>query len=47
MLFCNALLILGKRFQDAGLKDICIEAGLAAEGSIDGVLDGIRSCIIF
>ena len=27
-------------FQDAGLKDICIEAGIVAEGSINGVLDG-------
>ena len=32
--------ILGKRFRDAGLKDICIEAGIVAEGSINGVLDG-------
>lgn len=37
---CNALAILGKRFGDAGLKDICIEAGIVAEGSINGVLDG-------
>ena len=37
---CNALSILGKRFQDAGLKDICIEAGLVAEGSVGGVLNG-------
>ena len=37
---CNALSIIGKRFRDAGLKDICIEAGIVAEGSINGVLDG-------
>ena len=37
---CNVLSILGKRFWDAGLKDICIEAGIVAEGSINGVLDG-------
>lgn len=37
---CNALAIIGKRFQDGGLKDICIEAGLVAEGSINGVMDG-------
>lgn len=37
---CNALSILGKWFQGAGLRDICIEAGLVAEGSINGVLDG-------
>ena len=36
----NALSIIGKRFCDAGLKDICIEAGLVAEGSINGVIDG-------
>ena len=36
---CNALAILRKRFQDAGLKDMCIEAGIVAEGSINGVLD--------
>ncbi len=37
---CNALSILGKRFGDAGLKDICIEAGIVAEGSINVVLGG-------
>ncbi len=37
---CNALAILGKRFQDAGLRDICIESGIVAEVSINGVLDG-------
>ena len=36
----NALSIVGKRFQDAGLKDICIEAGIVAEGSISGVMSG-------
>ena len=36
---CNALSILGKGFRDAGLKDICIEASIDAEGSINGVLD--------
>lgn len=37
---CNSLSILGKRFGDAGLKDICLEAGLVGEGSIKGVIDG-------
>ena len=37
---CNILAILGKRFGDAGLKDIFIEAGIVAEGSIKGVFDG-------
>ena len=39
---CTLLSILGKRFQDAGLSDICIEAGVIAEGSASGVLDGRR-----
>ena len=39
---CTMLSILGKRFQDAGLSDICIEAGVIAEGSASGVLDGRR-----
>ena len=37
---CNALGIIGKRFQDAGLKDLSIESGIVAEGSVSGVLDG-------
>ena len=36
---CNLLSIIGKRFQDGGLKDIIIEAGLVAEGSISGVME--------
>ena len=39
---CTLLSILGKRFQDAGLRDICIESGVVAEGSVSGVLDGRR-----
>ena len=39
---CTLLSILGKRFQDAGLRDICIECGVIAEGSVSGVLDGRR-----
>ena len=37
---CIALAILGKRFRDAGLNVICIEAGIVAEGSINGDIDG-------
>ena len=36
------LSIIGKRFQDAGLRDICTESGVIAEGSVSGVLDGRR-----
>ena len=39
---CTLLSIIGKRFQDAGLRDICIESGVIAEGSVSGVLDGRR-----
>ena len=31
--------ILGKRFQDAGLRDICIESGVVTEGSVAAVLE--------
>ena len=39
---CTLLGIIGKRFQDAGLRDICVETGVIAEGSVSGVLDGHR-----
>ena len=39
---CRLLSIIGKRFQDAGLRDICIESGVIAEWSVSGVLDGRR-----
>ena len=39
-MICNFLGILGKRFQDAGLRDLCIEAGIVAEGSVTRVLKG-------
>ena len=37
---CNLLSIIGKRHQDAGLRDLCIESGIIAEGSVSGVLEG-------
>ena len=37
---CNLLSIIGKRFSDAGLRDIAVESGVIAEGSITSVLDG-------
>jgi hypothetical protein len=36
---CTLLANLGKRFGDAGLKDLCVESEIIADGSI-GVLDG-------
>ena len=37
---CAFLATIGKRFQDAGLRDLCVEAGVIADGSVAGVLDG-------
>ena len=39
---CTLLSIIGKRFQDADLRDLCVESGVTAEGSDAGVLDGDR-----
>jgi len=37
---CNFLSIIGKLFGDAGLRDLAVEAGVIAEGSINKVLEG-------
>jgi len=37
---CNRLSIIGKRFQDAGLRDTCTESGIIAGGAVSGVLEG-------
>ena len=37
---CNLLSIIGKRFQDAGLSDVCIESGILAGRSVCGVMEG-------
>ena len=34
--------ILGARFQDADIRGLRIEAGVIAEGSVNGVMDGKR-----
>ena len=39
---CTLLSIISKRVQDAGLRDLCVESGAIAEGSVAGVLDGRR-----
>ena len=39
---CTLLSIIGKRFQDAGFRDLCFESGAIVEGSVAGVLDGRR-----
>ena len=37
---CNLMGTIGKRFQDAGLRDLAIESGIVAEGSINAVMEG-------
>lgn len=37
---CMFLGVIGKHFRDAGLRDVCIESGTVAEGSVNDVLDG-------
>ena len=39
---CTLLSIIGKHFQDAGLRDLCVESGAIVEGSVVGVLDGCK-----
>lgn len=36
----TALACVGKRFQEAGLQDVLIEAGVVAAGSVTGVMNG-------
>ena len=37
---CNLLSTIGKLFGDAGLRDLAVESGVIAEGSMNKVLDG-------
>jgi len=37
---CNLLSIIGKRFGSAGLRDISVESGIIAEGSVNTVIEG-------
>ena len=37
---CTFLAVIGKRFSEAGLRDIAIESGVIAEGSTKGVFQG-------
>ena len=37
---CTFLAVIGKGFQDVGLRDVCVESGLIADGSLAGVLEG-------
>jgi hypothetical protein len=37
---CTFLAVIGKRFGDAGLKDVLIESGIIGSGSVSAVLEG-------
>ena len=37
---CTLLTVTGKKFGDAGVRDVAIESGIIAEGSAGSVLDG-------
>ena len=37
---CTFLAAMGKRFQGAGLRDVCVESGVITDGSAAGVLEG-------
>ena len=37
---CNLMGTIGKRFKDAGLRDMAVESGIIAEGSVENVLSG-------
>ncbi|KAG0712285.1 hypothetical protein GWK47_018839 [Chionoecetes opilio] len=37
---CNFMSSIGKMFGDAGLRDVAVESGVIAEGSINRVLEG-------
>ena len=43
---CTFLSVIGKRFQDAGLRDVMIESGVISEGSVFGVRT-IRLIVLF
>ena len=40
---CTFLAAMGKRFQGAGLRDVCVESGVITDGSAAGVLEGRSS----
>ena len=37
---CTLLRIIGRRFADAGLRDVFVETGIVAQGSVSAVLEG-------
>ena len=39
-IICNMLSVIGKLFREAGLRDLAVESGVIAGGSIDRILEG-------
>ena len=39
-IICNMLSVIGKLFRDAGLRDLAVESGVIAGGSVDRILEG-------
>ena len=39
---CIMLSVIGKCFQDAGLRDLCVESGVLADSYVAGVIGGCR-----
>ena len=37
---CTFLAVIGNRLLDAGLRDVCVESGVIADGSAAGALEG-------
>jgi hypothetical protein len=37
---CNYISIIGKRFADAGMGDLVVEAGILGEGSVERMMSG-------
>ena len=37
---CILLASIGRRFQDAGVRDLCVEAGVVADSSVAAVMEG-------
>ncbi len=45
-IICNFLSIIGKMFGDAGFRDLAVESGVIAEGSINKVLEESSTTVV-
>ena len=44
---CNFMSSIGKMFGKAGLRDVAVESGVIAEGSINKVLEGNSAVVLY